>query len=91
MIIYGDKLADTEYVVRPGVYGLAFDAELKVALVKVPFGYHLPGGGIEEDEDHEMCLRRELLEETGYTIDITKMLNISHQYAYSERSQNYYE
>lgn len=91
MTIYGEKANDVDYVLRPGVYGIAFDALLRVALVKVPFGYHLPGGGIEAEEDHESCLRRELLEETGYTIDIAQMINISHQYAYSERSMNYYE
>lgn len=88
---YGDKLKDTDYVLRPGVYGIAFDAFMRVALVKVPYGYHLPGGGIEADEDHERCLRRELLEETGYSIDIAQMITNSHQYAYSERSMNYYE
>ncbi len=91
MTIYGEKANDVDYVLRPGVYGIAFDALLRVALVKVPFGYHLPGGGIEAEEDHESCLRRELLEETGYTIDIAQMITISHQYAYSERSMNYYE
>lgn len=91
MMVFGEKLKDIDYVLRPGVYGIAFDASMRVALVKVPFGYHLPGGGIEAEEDHERCLRRELLEETGYTIDIAQMISISHQYAYSERSMNYYE
>jgi len=34
-------------------------------------GYHLlPGGKIEKDEDIESTLKREVLEETGYDIDI---------------------
>lgn len=89
--IYGEKLVGQNYIVRPGVYGIAFDSEGRVALVKVPYGYHLPGGGIEEGEDHVSCLEREFLEETGCAVEIGAPITISRQYTYSERSENYYE
>lgn len=89
--IFGERVLDKKYVVRPGVYGIATDPVLGVALVEVPFGYHLPGGGIESGEDHHSCLKREFLEETGCAIEIEHLYEISRQYAYSERSQNYYE
>jgi len=93
--IFGTQKPDKHYIKRPGVYGVALNQQdeepLKVAVVKVPFGYHLPGGGIEADEDHEACLEREFLEETGCEIEIHHPVCVSHQFAYSPRSKNYYE
>lgn len=43
---------------------------LYVGLVKTPRGLFIPGGGIEEGEDHELCLKREFIEETGYDVEI---------------------
>jgi len=89
--IYGEKLEGQNYIVRPGVYGITFDANQRIALVKVPYGYHLPGGGIEQGEDELTCLKREFLEETGYSVEIGAQITICRQYTYSERSKNYYE
>lgn len=91
MKAYGDKETNIHYILRPGVYGLAFNLKGEVAVVKVPFGYHLPGGGIETGEDHVACLKREFLEETGYSIRIENFFEMSKQYTFSERSGNHYE
>lgn len=52
---------------REAVRAILVGADGKVALMharKYDY-YKLPGGGIEAGEDHEMALRRELLEEVG--------------------------
>jgi 8-oxo-dGTP diphosphatase len=90
MNCYGEKKPNQTYIVRPGVYGITFDALNRVALVKVPYGYHLPGGGIDPGEDHEMCLKREFLEETGYDVSVESLIEISTQYTFSEKHKNYY-
>lgn len=49
---------------------------LYVGLVKTPRGLFIPGGGIEEGEDHEFCLKREFIEETGYEVEIKAFIGI---------------
>ena len=52
------------------------DEKGSMALMHITnFGiYVLPGGGVEEDEDLETALRREMLEETGCQIEIIQEL-----------------
>lgn len=56
---------------RQAVRGLMIDPADRVLLVKIDLpwtdwaGWILPGGGIEEGEDHRAALTRELIEETG--------------------------
>lgn len=89
--IYGEKQPHQTYIKRHGVYGITFDSNQRVALVKVPFGYLLPGGGIDPGEDHVTCLTREFLEETGYDVTIGPLIETSSQYTYSENNKRYYE
>jgi 8-oxo-dGTP diphosphatase len=42
--------------------------------------YKLPGGGIEPGEHHETALRREVLEETGYSIENIRDLETVEEY-----------
>ncbi|HPF30685.1 MAG TPA: NUDIX domain-containing protein [Candidatus Saccharibacteria bacterium] len=55
------------YPVRPGARAVLFDNLSKIALMHVSNHnyYKLPGGGIDEGEDVETGLKRELLEEVG--------------------------
>lgn len=54
---------------RPAVRGLVIDENDSVLLVRLSFPHGafwvLPGGGIDDGEDHFEALRRELSEETG--------------------------
>ena len=61
---------------RPAVRALVIDHTDQVLMVKLVFPngvwWVLPGGGIEENEDHDAALRRELAEEVGlfdFTVD----------------------
>jgi len=85
MQTFGVKENGIDYRKREGVYGISFNSSGQVALIKVPYGYFLPGGGIEDNEDHNSCLKREFKEETGYGIDIKKFVDCVAQYTYSHR------
>ena len=81
---FGEKKANTDYVSRYGVYAVIPDAEQKqIVLVQAPNGaWFLPGGEIEAGENHQEALKRELIEELGFTAEIgyllrDKLTNIS--------------
>ncbi|GGA78550.1 NUDIX hydrolase [Ornithinibacillus halotolerans] len=74
--VFGTKEKNVDYTMRKGIYGVTFNnGKEKVLAVRTPNGgYFLPGGGVEHDESNEICLRREMLEETGYSIDIKSFI-----------------
>lgn len=83
-ITFGENLENVEYFERKAVYGIAINEEEKIATIKTPRGYFLPGGGIEENESHEACLNREFMEETGFEIKIGNYIGRSSLYHISK-------
>jgi 8-oxo-dGTP diphosphatase len=82
--VFGEKIVGIDYRARTGVYGVVAGEGNTTAVVRIPVGYFLIGGGIEQGEDREEALRREFLEETGYTIEIGEYLGTSSGYYYSK-------
>lgn len=73
VLLPNKKLATREYLEHPGaVCVLAFVDKDNILLVKqyrYPVGeitYELPAGKLDKGENSLVCVRRELLEETGY-------------------------
>ncbi len=85
--IFGEKLDNVEYADRIGIYGIAFNKEGKIATIKTARGYFLPGGGIEDNENHSQCLEREFIEETGYKIEVGRYIGKSSLYHISRTNQ----
>jgi 8-oxo-dGTP pyrophosphatase MutT (NUDIX family) len=64
---------DKSYQTREASRAVLFDKDNLVPLLFVANEqYHkIPGGGIDDDEDQKQALIREVLEETGSTVEIT--------------------
>lgn len=69
-----------EFRDRPGAYGVILDRDGKLLVVVAKARYHLPGGGIDEGEDPETALRREIREETGYSVGALQFLGRANQF-----------
>ena len=89
---FGEKKANTDYVARYGVYAVIPDAERKqIVLVQAPNGaWFLPGGEIEAGENHQEALKRELIEELGFTAEIGTYYGQADEYFYSRHRDTYY-
>src|SRR3989338_10481913 len=70
------------YEKREAARAVVFDKDKNVALLNVTKKYYhkLPGGGIEEGENIETALRREVLEEIGCSIEDIRELGIIEEY-----------
>lgn len=66
------QLEIEKLVWRPGAYGLVFNDEGQILVVKNTINkrYEFPGGGVEIDELFEDALVREVWEETGLNVTI---------------------
>jgi 8-oxo-dGTP diphosphatase len=85
--VFGEKLSGVNYIDRIGVYGIVIDNEGKIATIKTPTGYFLPGGGIEIGETHKECIEREFIEETGFEVLIEKYIGMASLYHISKTNQ----
>jgi 8-oxo-dGTP diphosphatase len=90
-IIFGVKEEGKEYIRRPGVYAIIFNEQRnKIAVIKTDDGkYFLPGGGIENNETHVECLKREAMEEMGMAIEVGLMIGCAQRYFYSTNEYKY--
>lgn len=65
---------------RVAAYAVIVDDDQRVLLARWVEGrrvaWTMPGGGLEPGEDPETAVRRELREETGFTIETTELLGI---------------
>lgn len=66
--VFGIK-ENVNYIDRVGIY-LVPMKEGKIGVVKTSKGYFLLGGGLDNGESHEECIKRECLEEVGYTVSV---------------------
>jgi len=73
---------EKELVERKAARAVVFDSDNKIALFySTKKNYHkLPGGGVEEGEDLETALRRELLEEIGCGVNNIREIGIIEEF-----------
>ena len=68
--VFGIK-GNVNYIDRAGAYLIPFK-DGKVGVVRTQKGYFLLGGGLDDGESHKECIKRECLEEVGYSVFVGK-------------------
>jgi 8-oxo-dGTP diphosphatase len=76
--------ADRRYTLRPGAYAiLVRDGAVLLTHQAQPWPeYQLPGGGIDRGEQPLPALHREVLEETGWTMQVSRRLGAFRRFTY---------
>ena len=62
-----------------GVFAAVFDENDRILCVKINYGsknWTLPGGHLEKHESPSVGAKREVLEETGYIVDIENLISV---------------
>lgn len=77
-IQFGEEIVNP--LERVSVYGVIINDEKQILVLNVRGKYHLPGGGIDEGENEQQALRREVLEETGYEIADLQLIGKANQF-----------
>jgi 8-oxo-dGTP diphosphatase len=82
---YGEPVKSGQrYIRRPGVYAVLLQGDHILATHQaepVP-EFQLPGGGIDKGEQPIAALHREVLEETGWKIAVTRRLGAFRRFTY---------
>lgn len=92
--IFGTK-ENVTYRDREGAYLIPVRGD-QVGVIKTPKGYFLLGGGLESGESHIECMKRECLEEAGYSISVGDKICSAEKYCFFKTLgffhpiQNYY-
>ena len=81
----GEKLENKEYYKRPGAYVIIErDEDDKIAIASDNIDYFLFGGGMEQNETSLEALKREVIEESGYSLKNIEFFDKISSYCYSD-------
>lgn len=82
--VFGKIDCNVTYIDRPGAYGFLADDDGKIAIVETSMGFFLPGGGLENNEDLEATLKREIHEEIGFFVKEARYVTQAEQFHWSK-------
>src|SRR5216684_2788660 len=91
MLEFGTRLENVDYVERPGAYAIIRNGSSEIAVIKTPKGHFLPGGGVDTGENMVAALRREVFEEMGLGVEISREIGTAAQYLSSAKEGVYYK
>ena len=86
---FGDRIPGADYRDRPGSYAVLNDPAGRIAVLRTPAGWFLPGGGAEPGETPEETLVREVREECGCSLRGVRPIGRAVQYV-SARGEGFF-
>jgi len=89
--IFGSKIAGQNYIERPGAYAVIQDEHGRFATLRIGTALFLPGGGSLPGETPEVTLQREVMEECGRAIKISREIGEAIEYLYAPKHGVYYQ
>lgn len=89
---FGYQKPGVVYKQRVGAYGVGFDKDGKIPVAMTHLcngekGYFLLGGGIEGNETHSDCIKRECLEEAGLSVTPKEFICKGDYYHFIEQTK----
>ncbi|WP_042148726.1 NUDIX domain-containing protein [Paucisalibacillus sp. EB02] len=85
---FGKLVENQEYKLRKCAYAIIFNSSKDRVLTVHNKGYNfLPGGGIEENESDQVCIEREMMEETGYSLTVRSFIGTAQYYFISSKNE----
>jgi ADP-ribose pyrophosphatase YjhB (NUDIX family) len=87
---FGTANPRTEYSLRPGGYVVILNGAGAVAVVSTPEGLALPGGGQSEVEKPEEAALREVQEECGLQVALSKCIGVADELVYAKAQRKHY-
>ncbi|MDF2536131.1 MAG: mismatch repair protein MutT [Bacillales bacterium] len=87
---FGHAIKDVDYIERPGAYGVMINEQKQVVVAFCDGDYFLPGGGIEGNESHQECIKRECLEELALQVNVKNFIYKGDLYHTSIKSGKHY-
>lgn len=77
---FGEKIKAVKYYDRVGSYLISVQNNM-LAVVRTSKGYFLLGGGLDNNENHIECIKRECLEEIGYEVLVKDYIGCAEEYS----------
>jgi len=87
---FGTPEPGADYRFRPGSYAVLRDDFGRVAIVVLPVGNFLPGGGQESGETSEETLHREVREECGFAIRVGPRIGVADELFFAPSSKTHF-
>jgi 8-oxo-dGTP diphosphatase len=87
---FGMSASAAAYVLRPGGYAVIFSGDGDVAVVSMPLGFALPGGGQNHGESPEDAAAREVEEECGLRVILGARIGVADELVFAADEQTHY-